>query len=260
MPIILGGLVIALIALALSRSGGDAEASEVKELLPPDLNKASAPELEASANALEEKGLTQTADALRDKAIIVRATEPPINKPKGVPSFKFARPTLAQWAEYVKRSVRGKLGAISPTYALGLYQLGGKALVDAGLAVSATAKAVNGKTVYVPVFDGITQAQFLANPDLQLAAFEQKTLYDERTFGGLAPWLERAKSGGLTLIPPAGAKALPGIEGVPVTASGILGLVYYAGPTAADSWIKNGADRRKFTKTTENFKRFNGIF
>jgi hypothetical protein len=46
----------------------------------------------------------------------------------------------------------------------------------------------------------------------------------------------------------------------PVCASGILGLLKYAGPEGAKSWLTNPEDRAKFPKTTEAFLRTNSCF
>jgi hypothetical protein len=46
----------------------------------------------------------------------------------------------------------------------------------------------------------------------------------------------------------------------PVCASGILGLLKYAGPEGAKSWLTHPEDRAKFPKTTEAFLRTNSCF
>lgn len=46
----------------------------------------------------------------------------------------------------------------------------------------------------------------------------------------------------------------------PICASGILGLLKYAGPEGAKSWLNNPTDRGKFPKTTEAFLRTNNCF
>lgn len=46
----------------------------------------------------------------------------------------------------------------------------------------------------------------------------------------------------------------------PICASGILGLLKYAGPEGARSWLKKPEDRKKYPKTTEAFLRTNGLF
>ena len=46
----------------------------------------------------------------------------------------------------------------------------------------------------------------------------------------------------------------------PICASGILGLLKYAGPEGARSWLSNPEDRQKYPKTTEAFLRTNGLF
>lgn len=47
---------------------------------------------------------------------------------------------------------------------------------------------------------------------------------------------------------------------VPVTLSGVLGLLKSAGPKGAESWLTNEADRKSFPATTETFLRVNGCF
>jgi len=47
---------------------------------------------------------------------------------------------------------------------------------------------------------------------------------------------------------------------IPVTRSGILGLLKAAGPDGAESWLRNKRDRLKFPRTTEIFCRTNGCF
>ncbi len=47
---------------------------------------------------------------------------------------------------------------------------------------------------------------------------------------------------------------------VPVTRSGILGLLKAAGPKGAESWLSSPDDRTKFPRTTETFSRCNGCF
>lgn len=46
----------------------------------------------------------------------------------------------------------------------------------------------------------------------------------------------------------------------PVCASGVLGLLKYAGPDGAKSWLTNAQDRAKYPKTTEAFLRTNNCF
>lgn len=49
-------------------------------------------------------------------------------------------------------------------------------------------------------------------------------------------------------------------EAVPVTTSGVLGLLKAAGHMGARSWLTNPTDRQKYPRTTEAFLRCNSCF
>lgn len=51
-----------------------------------------------------------------------------------------------------------------------------------------------------------------------------------------------------------------GGQPVPVTRSGILGLLKAAGPENARSWLTTESDRKAFPRTTATFERSNGVF
>lgn len=49
-------------------------------------------------------------------------------------------------------------------------------------------------------------------------------------------------------------------EEVPITQSGIFGLLKAAGPKGAQEWLTNPEDRKKFPQTTQIFLKTNGLF
>lgn len=51
-----------------------------------------------------------------------------------------------------------------------------------------------------------------------------------------------------------------GVEKLPITLSGMLGVVQAAGLEGAVSWMDSAEDRRKFRGTTAQFMRTNGVF
>lgn len=47
---------------------------------------------------------------------------------------------------------------------------------------------------------------------------------------------------------------------IPISESGILGVMKAAGIDSAEDWLTNPEDRKKFRMTTDTFMRSNGIF
>jgi len=232
--LILGGVVV-LLALAVSSKDKKAATRLPDTIVHPDAKSHDVEKLaeKASDPAVKDK-LQTTADILRE------AEKREIRFPKDMRPPSELIP-LPKWQEYVKRSVRGAVGTVSQSGAMGLYQMGPKALATIGWVELDSYDRISKWLI-----PGMTTKRFLSDPSAQYQAFRDYTSLDISTLIGTKN-IDYAKNH----VPLAGQHA---------TISGLLGLMYYAGRENTERWLKDPAWRDKAPKLTEQYKKFNGLF
>lgn len=244
--LILGGVIV-LLAMAITSS--KAKASEQPKGLPPvpdihpDMKSTEVREhAESHPDPAIKEDLHTKADILREAERREIRIPPKVETPSFLPSgVKEER-----WKEYVKRSVRGTVGMKSASGALGLYQMGARALASIGWVTLDP----SGQWIAAWKKNPTTMStgEFLADPNLQYQAFVEYTWNDYSA-------LHDASSHPLDY-----AKNHVVLAGQHATLSGLLGLTYYAGVVNALRWLQDPVFRDKSPKLTDQYKRFNGLF
>lgn len=264
-PVIVLGGVIILLALAVTSSKAQAapsqptpsgeppklkpplrvEITEVPTVIPSDAKSA---DLERKAEQAKDPIVK---DQLQTQADIIREAE---KREVRIPSQPPPPSTLksitdAAWKEYVKRSVRGTVGMKSPAGAMGIYQLGGKALNRIGW----TQLDSSGKIVKW-IHPGVrSEREYLSDPEMQYKSF---ALFTEQDLAAIVnspkKWIDRIAAG--TLMTSLG-NLMPKL-----TLSGILGLTYYAGLATAERFLTDPAFAAQSPKLQKEFLKFNGLF
>lgn len=97
---------------------------------------------------------------------------------------------------------------------------------------------------------GIDPAAILGSPEAQRAALDTDLVnaYEHASAGGLVGYVGHG-----ILIP--GHE-----ERVPLTLSGLLGVIQSAGLDGASGWLQSLLDRKRYPHTTQAFQRTNGVF
>ncbi len=149
-------------------------------------------------------------------------------------------PTVA-WERFVTIMAVAPRSQVTPRRRLGMFQLDARRLSDVGF-MQAPKKVTIGSEMGVWAGEWmppLTEEKFLASTPAQYTAFS-------RSMKLLAP------------------KAAPHvgkiIDGKTATLSGLLAAGHLAGDAGLESWVRDPAVRQKFSATTKNFERANGIF
>jgi len=198
-----------------------------------------------AAHRANEAGAPNTAKALASTAQemtdIAQAVEDIKSKPiaspiAGVPDEK--------WTAFMKLCRGRDVGEVSPSFCLGLFNIGFVRLRELGLATDVKQGTHNGRTVWIGTLKPpMTMARFLSRPDTQYRVFA-KDMNDRAK-------MIREK------YPNVIGKEL---EGTPVTLSGLLAVAKLAGTKGFHGWVNDPRQRSKFKHTTEAFKTANGLF
>jgi hypothetical protein len=148
---------------------------------------------------------------------------------------------MRAWRRYVAVMVVARPATRTPRGRLGAWGMDARHLRDAGL-MTETHKATVGAETGVwcgSWVDGLDEAKFLGNPELQRAAFEATSR---------------------KLVPEARKHVGKVIGGVPCSLSGLLAVGHHAGSAGIAGWADDARVRAKFGNTTKSFERSNGIF
>jgi hypothetical protein len=147
----------------------------------------------------------------------------------------------AAWARFVAVMAVHPKEHIDKRYKLGAFGMDVRRLRDVGLLETAS-KGVYGDEVGVWMGKWkapLTEAGFLGSMPLQYAAFV-------RSMRAAAPKVSRYV--GIW------------VDGQRCSLSGLLGVVHAAGEAGVESWVKDANVRRRFSKTTDTWKRTNNLF
>lgn len=157
-------------------------------------------------------------------------TKPKPSPLRGVP--------IDPWERFVFLMACAPKNHISPRYRLGRFQMDARSLSDLGYMRNPRKGNYEGSSgVWLGDFaDPLTEHEFLGSMPLQYAAFV-------RSMQAAAP-----KVSGYV-----GKK----VDGIPCSLSGLLSVSHVAGETGLSSWVEGD---RRLPKTTEVFRRTNGIF
>jgi len=148
---------------------------------------------------------------------------------------------IVAWQRFVTIMAVAPKNHISPRGRTGMFGMDARRLCDVGLMVSARKAAVAGESgVWVGEWKKpLTSESFLASTPLQYEAFK-------RSMARMSP-----KVRGLVGT---------SIDGTRATLSGLLGVGHLAGEEGTRSWVEDPRVRARFSATTKNFHRCNGIF
>jgi hypothetical protein len=201
-----------------------------------------------AATKAQSAGMVESAKALASKAQetgdVKRALESLAEKP--VPS-PIPGVTDKQWSSFVGLFKGTTVDEVSPAYCLGIFNIGFRRLLELGLAYDVKQGTHEGKTVWMgKLKPPMTMKGFLNNPVLQYRVFAK----DMRDRAALIQ-KEYAKVIGTEL---------PGLEGIKVSLSGLLGVIKLAGTKGFHGWVTDPKQREKFAHTTTAFKTANGLF
>ncbi len=155
----------------------------------------------------------------------------------------------AEWRRYEKGQRNAGLGFVSPSYNLGLYSMGMRALEDVGIVENSKKGDYKGKVVWLGSWVApLSLEAYLASPKVQYAAFERMTSLHTAAI--------RARYGDRLGKPLGGTAAW---ETTPVTMSGLLAVAKQTGLGGLEQWLKVvPANRSKSANAV--YQKFNGMF
>jgi hypothetical protein len=140
-----------------------------------------------------------------------------------------------EWAQFVRSMITAPVSAVSPSNALGMFEMKPRRLADLGLVgkLSRT-KAPSGRTVWTAVFvSPMTSDKFLKSPRAQYKVFSLS----------MRNYAKRIANGEIIKEPD-------------MTLSGSLAILHKAGPNGLKTW-KEG---QRFPSTQAIHDRISGIF
>ncbi len=236
-------LVFGILALAKqTKNGAPPLPPKIGEL---DFNDPA--QLMEAAKQAQDAGAPETAKALAsvaqdtsDIAKAIESTDVAATSPiAGVPANR--------WNSFVALFRGPNLSEISAAYHLGLFNVGYLRLRDLDLASDVKQTTHQGKTVWKGrLKPPMTERGFLSNPAVQYQVFAKDMR--ER-----AHFIREHYAGYI-------GRQLVGLEGLPVTLSGLLAVIKLAGTKGFTQWITDPREREKFERTTAAFKTANGLF
>lgn len=191
-------------------------------------------DLEDMANEMEKRGLSETAETLRDKSDIVASLR----------ARKLLSPLSdvndEAWARFVDLFKGKDVGEISPSAHLGLFNIGFRRLGELGLATNVRRVTLRGKQVWGGELKApMTLKRFLADAAIQYRVFV-KDMEDRAAL--------------------VADHVGDDIDGTTATLSGLLAVAKIAGTNGFKSWASDPAERAKFSNTTAAFRAANGVF
>lgn len=141
----------------------------------------------------------------------------------------------ARWSQFVHVMATAKLNAVSPSNALGMFELTPRRLADLGLLEKLDrSRSPAGKTVWVAKFvPPLTAEGFLKSPDRQYSAF-CKSMRD---------YAKRIASGEIE-------------KPEDMSLSGALAILHRAGPSGLNNWMSGD----RFPATVALYTRTAGVF
>lgn len=148
---------------------------------------------------------------------------------------------LVKWTTFVQTMARNPSSYVSPRGRYGMFGMDMRRLSDVEFAAKPRKTAMNGVVgVWIGEWkDPLTEKLYTTSKPLQYESFKRSMV---------------------RLAPKAAAHVGVVVDGKPCTLSGLLGVGHHAGESGIESWVKDPSVRKKFSATTEAFKRTNGIF
>lgn len=148
---------------------------------------------------------------------------------------------LVAWRRFVTVMAVAPRGYESPRGRTGMFGMDARRLRDVGFMESARKATVGGEAgVWVGEWRApVTREKFLASAPLQYEAFRRSATRMAPKVSGLVGKI---------------------VDGRKCSLSGLLGVGHLAGEEGVRSWVEDPAVRRRFSATTKNFARTNGIF
>jgi hypothetical protein len=148
---------------------------------------------------------------------------------------------LMRWSTFVTTMARNPVSYASPRGRYGMFGMDMRRLSDVGFAKKPRKTALNGEVgIWIGEWSApVTEKLYTSSKPLQYASFKRSMV---------------------KLVPKAAAHVGAIVDGKACTLSGLLGVGHHAGESGIESWVKDPAVRKKFSTTTEAFKRTNGIF
>ena len=251
-PLIIAGGIVGLIAFF---SGDKKSAASSKKT---GLNTAGLPakaqELIKQADETGNTELLKEAAAIAAQAGNAQAAEAILKVYDGArvqdPSatFKSAISNVKNeyWSRFVKCVMGDNPGAITDSFALGLFGFGARRLVDLKVMKDPRQTQYGGRSVWAGTWiPPLSMAKFLADRALQYQLF----------FVSMRDYAHR-----ITNTPVARALIGTTLEGHQISLSGMLGVMHVAGWSGGLKWFSSPGDRARFPATTAAFLKCNGIF
>lgn len=148
---------------------------------------------------------------------------------------------LVAWRRFVTVMAVAPRDYVSPRGRTGMFGMDARRLRDVGFMKDAKKASVGGEVgVWVGSWqEPVTREKFLASPALQYEAFRRSATRMAPRVSGLVGKV---------------------VDGQRCSLSGLLGVGHLAGEEGVRSWVEDPAVRRRFSTTTKNFARTNGIF
>lgn len=200
----------------------------------------------AVAERANDAGAVNTAKSLAQHAVKVRDIANVVEEARTTP-LKSPLPDVSDegWTAFMKLCRGTDVGEISPSYCLGLFNIGFLRLRELGLASDVKQGTYGDRTVWIGTLKPpMTMRRFLSHPETQYRVFV-KDMADRTK-------MIRAKYADVI------GKELEGV-GKP-TLSGLLAVAKLAGTKGFHGWVTDPRQRIKFKNTTDAFKASNGLF
>jgi hypothetical protein len=254
-PIILVGGLIGIIALLLDRKKEptsklidkpiDKEpiklSPKIKVLVgKAEIEKNPKPLLVAAIVAKQE-GNIPLANALKKRSDGMKVEQ-------GLVVYKSPFPNVSpeQWTKFANLSRAANPHSVTKDFHIGLFQFGARRLCDLKVMKNCRQETYQGKKVWTADW----------TPPWNLQKFLADTAYQYQLFANSN--LDYGKK--IAITPVLASMVGKEIDGKKVTLSGLLAVTRRAGFSGMQSWLKLPKDRRKFSTTTAEFNKLNGIF
>jgi hypothetical protein len=251
-PIILVGGLVGIIALLLDRkkegTGTKTIDKEPVKLSPQvkglvnkaELEKDPKPLLVASVIAKKEGNLPLS------KALKKRSDGMKVEQGLVVYKSPFPDVSAEQWTKFANLSRAANPHSVTKDFHIGLFQFGARRLCDLKVMKNCRQENYQGKKVWT--------ADWI--PPWNLKKFLADTAYQYQLFANSN--FDYGKK--IAITPVLASMVGKEIDGKKVSFSGLLAVTRRAGFTGMQSWLKLSKDRRKFSTTTADFNKLNGIF
>lgn len=182
----------------------------------------------------EDEPLISEGDSVNDPALAIARGDSLVDDGESKLPSELPGIDDDEWTQFVTCMATGKSDGVSPSNALGLFEMMPRRLADLGLVKRLARSKPAERTIWVAVFvPPMTSDKFLRNPQVQYRVFSKSMKdYSDRISGG-------------EIVKPA-----------PMSLSGALAILHRAGPKGLETW----ATGERFPSTQASYDRVAGVF